>query len=59
MLVTNSFSKISIPSPVFALTNGASNALMPTISSISFFTRSGSAWGKSILLITGNTSKPS
>ena len=34
-----------MPSQVFALTNGASEALIPTISSISFFTLSGSAWG--------------
>ena len=47
-----------MPNPVFALTNGAVSALIPIMSSISFFTLSGSAWGKSILLMTGTTSKP-
>ena len=47
----------SIPIPFLAEIRGASWASMPITSSISFFTRSGSALGKSILLITGKTSK--
>ena len=54
----NNYRRIFIPSPVLALTSGASDALIPTISSTSFFTLSGSACGKSILLITGKTSSP-
>ena len=56
---TSLSNRVSTPSPVFALTKGASNALIPTISSISDLTRSGSAWGRSILLIIGSTSNPS
>ena len=37
------FSNSSTPSPVLALTKGDFEALIPTISSISFFTLSGSA----------------
>ena len=55
--ITRLSSNSSIPSPVLALTKGAEDAFMPIISSISFFTLSGSAWGKSILFITGTTSK--
>ena len=43
--------------PVLAEINGASEASSPIISSISSLTRSGSALGKSILLMTGNTSR--
>ena len=46
------------PSPVLALTLAASVASMPMISSISCITRSGSAEGRSILLMTGSTSRP-
>jgi hypothetical protein len=46
------------PSPVLALTRAASPAAMPMISSISRVTRSGSAEGRSILLMTGSTSTP-
>ena len=44
--------------PSLALTDKASDASIPMISSISFFTRSGSACGRSILFITGITSSP-
>ena len=44
--------------PSLALTDKASDASMPMISSISFLTLSGSACGRSILLITGITSRP-
>ena len=47
-----------MPAPVLALTKGAESALIPIMSSISFLTLSGSDWGKSILLITGTTSRP-
>ncbi len=51
-------SKISsIPIPAFALAKTASDASIPITSSISVRTRSGSAAGKSILLITGKISK--
>jgi len=46
------------PSPVLALTGAASVAWMPMISSISRVTRSGSAEGRSILFMTGSTSRP-
>ena len=45
-------------SPVFALTRTAFFASRPMISSISVITRSGSAEGRSILLMTGSTSRP-
>ncbi len=52
-------SRIScIPIPAFALASVASVASMPTISSISLFTLSGSAEGRSILFITGMSSSP-
>ena len=44
-------------SPDLAEIHGASIAGIPIISSISFFTSSGLAFGKSILFITGNISK--
>ena len=44
-------------SPDFAEIHGASCAGIPIISSISFFTSSGLAFGKSILFITGKISK--
>ena len=44
-------------SPVLALMRGASSAGMPITSSISWATRSGSAAGRSILLITGRISR--
>ena len=51
-------SKISgIPIPDLAEHNTASDASKPMISSISCLTRSGSAEGKSILLITGMISR--
>ena len=43
--------------PVLADTNGAWSAGKPITSSISFLTLSGSALGKSTLLITGTISK--
>ena len=43
--------------PDFADIHGASSAGIPIISSISFFTSSGLAFGKSILFITGNISR--
>ena len=43
--------------PVFAEIKGASSASIPITSSISSFTLSGSALGRSILLITGTTSR--
>lgn len=43
--------------PVFADIQGASSAGIPIISSISFFTSSGLALGKSTLFITGKISK--
>ena len=51
-------SKISsIPIPALAEANTASLASKPMTSSISVLTRSGSAAGRSILLITGKISK--
>ena len=47
----------SMPIPAFAEINGASSAGRPIMSSISFFTTSGCAAGRSILLITGITSR--
>ena len=47
----------STPNPVLALISIASDISNPIISSTSFFTRSGSALGKSILLITGIISR--
>ena len=47
----------SILIPILAEISGASCASMPITSSISFFTRSGSALGRSILLITGMISR--
>ena len=44
--------------PCFAEMAGASSAGMPMTSSISLRTRSGSALGRSILLITGTISSP-
>ena len=44
-------------SPVLAEISGASDASIPITSSISAFTLSGSADGKSILFITGKTSR--
>ena len=58
MSVTSMSNNSSIPTPVFALTRGAEDALMPIMSSISFLTLSGSDCGKSILFITGTTSNP-
>ena len=46
------------PCPSFALIAGASFASMPIISSISFFTLSGSDCFKSILFKTGKIVKP-
>ena len=43
--------------PFFADIKGASDASSPITSSISFFTKSGLALGKSILFITGIISK--
>jgi len=45
-------------SPVLALTRTASVASMPMMFSISSMTRSASADGRSILLMTGRTSSP-
>ena len=42
-----------MPMPALALASTAFEASRPMISSISFFTFSGSAEGKSILLMTG------
>ena len=47
----------SILMPFLAEIRGASSASIPITSSISSLTRSGSALGRSILLITGNTSR--
>ncbi|KAG1166879.1 hypothetical protein G6F46_015599 [Rhizopus delemar] len=44
--------------PVLALTGTASEASMPITASISALARSMSAVGRSILLITGTTSRP-
>ena len=57
MPITRLSSNSSMPTPVLALTKGAEVAFIPIISSISFFTLSGSDWGKSILFITGTTSR--
>ncbi|MNZ92240.1 hypothetical protein D3C78_1112580 [compost metagenome] len=46
------------PMPLLALQATASVASMPMMCSISSLTRSGSAWGRSILLSTGITSRP-
>ena len=54
---TTASSTSSIPIPFFAEISGASCASIPITSSISFLTRSGSALGRSILLITGKTSR--
>ena len=54
------FSRTSLmPVPSLALIHGAEEASMPIISSISFHTRSGSAWSKSILFNTGIMVSPS
>src|SRR5581483_9415755 len=51
-------SRISlVPMPSLALARIACEASMPITSSISRLTRSGSALGRSILLITGRTSR--
>jgi hypothetical protein len=51
-------SRASMPMPVFAETRSASVVSSPMVSSISSRTRSGSALGRSILLITGMISRP-
>jgi hypothetical protein len=51
-------SNSSTPKPVLALMRTASIAAMPMMSSICVITRSGSAVGRSILLMTGRTSSP-
>ena len=56
-LATIASSTSSIPKPVFALVKTASDASIPITSSISCLTRSGSALGRSTLLITGIISK--
>ena len=48
---------LSIPKPVLAEIKTASSVGIPITSSISAFTRSGSAAGKSILLIMGIIAK--
>src|SRR5690625_1705 len=55
---TSSSRTSSMPSPDLALQRTASMASMPMMSSISLATRSGSAWGRSILFSTGITSSP-
>ena len=50
-------SKSSIPNPVFPDTRAALSEGIPITSSISSFTLSGSADGKSILFIIGSISK--
>ena len=57
ILLTTCSSTSSIPIPFLADILGASCASIPITSSISFTTRSGSALGRSILFITGNTSR--
>ena len=47
-----------VPVPSLALAKTACSVEIPTISSISFFTLSGSAEGRSILFITGRSSSP-
>lgn len=58
MAVTRRSSTSSTPIPLLALQATASVASMPMMLSISSFTRSGSAWGRSILFSTGITSSP-
>ena len=57
ILFTTASRTSSIPIPILAEILGASCASMPITSSISLITRSGSADGRSILLITGKTSR--
>ncbi|MCY1294449.1 hypothetical protein D9M70_437420 [compost metagenome] len=58
MVATRRSSTSSTPMPLFALQATASVASMPMMLSISSFTRSGSACGRSILFSTGITSRP-
>ena len=57
IFATISSNTSSIPTPVLAEQRTESIASMPTMSSISSATRSGSAAGKSILFKIGTTSK--